>query len=158
MLLAIDVGNTNVVFALFEGRSIKARWRIATDPRRTGDEYAVWLMQLLQIEGLDRSAIKKIIVSTVVPRALHNLEVLADKYFGVKALVAGVAPVDYGMEIDVDEPRSILALRRPLTRSTLTAPTRAGSSPPGSTSRSMRWLATRPSCRASRSAAPIATA
>lgn len=111
MLLAIDVGNTNVVFALFEGRNIKARWRIATDPRRTGDEYAVWLMQLLQIEGLDRSAIKKIVVSTVVPRALHNLEVLADKYFGVKALVAGVAPVDYGMEIDVDEPRSLGADR-----------------------------------------------
>ncbi len=111
MLLAIDVGNTNVVFALFEGRTIKARWRIATDPRRTGDEYAVWLMQLLQIEGLDRTAIKKIIVSTVVPRALHNLEVLADKYFGVKALVAGIAPVDYGMEIDVDEPRSLGADR-----------------------------------------------
>ncbi|MFM6950157.1 MAG: type III pantothenate kinase [Novosphingobium sp.] len=111
MLLAIDVGNTNVVFALFEGRKIKARWRIATDPRRTGDEYAVWLMQLLQIEGLPRTAIQKIIVSTVVPRALHNLEVLADKYFGVKALVAGVAPVDYGMEIDVDEPRSLGADR-----------------------------------------------
>lgn len=111
MLLAIDVGNTNVVFALFEGRSIKARWRIATDPRRTGDEYAVWLMQLLQIEGLGRSAIKQIIISTVVPRALHNLQVLADKYFGVPALVAGVAPVDYGMEIDVDEPRSLGADR-----------------------------------------------
>lgn len=111
MLLAIDVGNTNVVFALFEGRTIKARWRIATDPRRTGDEYAVWLMQLLTIEGIDRKAIRKIIVSTVVPRALHNLEVLADKYFGVKALVAGVPPVDYGMEIDVDEPRSLGADR-----------------------------------------------
>ena len=111
MLLAIDVGNTNVVFALFDGRSIKARWRIATDPRRTGDEYAVWLMQLLQIEGFDRTVVDKIIVSTVVPRALHNLEVLADKYFGVKALVAGLAPVDYGMEIDVDEPRSLGADR-----------------------------------------------
>ena len=51
MLLAADVGNTNVVFALFDGRTIKARWRIATDPRRTGDQYAVWLLQLLQIEG-----------------------------------------------------------------------------------------------------------
>lgn len=111
MLLAIDVGNTNVVFALFEGRTIKTRWRIATDPRRTGDEYAVWLMQLLTIEGIDRSVIKKIIVSTVVPRALHNLEVLADKYFGVKALIAGQPPVDYGMEIDVDEPRSLGADR-----------------------------------------------
>ena len=54
MLLAIDVGNTNVVFALFEGRTIKSRWRIATDPRRTGDEYAVWLMQLMEIEGFAR--------------------------------------------------------------------------------------------------------
>ena len=51
MLLAIDAGNTNVVFAIYEGRAIKARWRIATDARRTGDEYAVWLMQLLSIRG-----------------------------------------------------------------------------------------------------------
>ena len=57
MLLAVDVGNTNVVFALFEGREIRARWRIATDPRRTGDEYAVWLLQLLAIEGIEREAV-----------------------------------------------------------------------------------------------------
>jgi len=68
-------------------------------------------MQLLHIEGIERAAVNKIIVSTVVPRALHNLEVLADKYFGVKALVAGIPPVDYGMEIDVDEPRSLGADR-----------------------------------------------
>ncbi len=49
MLLAVDVGNTNVVFALFEGKDIRARWRIATDGRRTGDEYATWLLQLLAI-------------------------------------------------------------------------------------------------------------
>ncbi|MBX9897763.1 MAG: type III pantothenate kinase, partial [Qipengyuania sp.] len=54
MLLVADVGNTNVVFALFDGRTIKTRWRIATDPRRTGDEYAVWLLQLLAIEGYRR--------------------------------------------------------------------------------------------------------
>ncbi|MGH6787323.1 MAG: type III pantothenate kinase [Novosphingobium sp.] len=111
MLLAIDVGNTNVVFALFEGRTIKARWRIATDPRRTGDEYATWLTQLLALEGLDREAVEAIIVSTVVPRALHNIEVLADKYFKVTPMVAGQPPADYGMEIDVDEPRSLGADR-----------------------------------------------
>lgn len=111
MLLAIDVGNTNVVFALFDGRSIKARWRIATDPRRTGDEYAVWLMQLLQIEGVDRGAISQIIVSTVVPRALHNLEVLAEKYFKTRLLVAGVGAASYAIDIDVDEPRSLGADR-----------------------------------------------
>jgi type III pantothenate kinase len=111
MLLAIDAGNTNVVFALYEGRTIKARWRIATDPRRTADEYAVWLVRLLEIEGFDRDQITQIIVCTVVPRALHNIEVLANRYFGKSPLVAGTAPVDYAIDIDVEEPRSLGADR-----------------------------------------------
>ena len=53
MLLAIDAGNTNLVFALVKSGEIKARWRIATDPRRTADEYAVWLNQLLDLEGYE---------------------------------------------------------------------------------------------------------
>ncbi|MDP8912686.1 MAG: type III pantothenate kinase, partial [Pseudomonadota bacterium] len=89
MLLAIDAGNTNLVFALLEDGVIRARWRIATDPRRTADEYAVWLHQLLQLEGHGREAIDAVIIGTVVPRALHNLEVLAVKYFGVEPLIAG---------------------------------------------------------------------
>jgi type III pantothenate kinase len=111
MLLAIDAGNTNVVFALYEGRTIKARWRIATDARRTADEYAVWLVRLMEIEGFDRSQVTQIIVSTVVPRALHNIEVLANRYFGKPILVAGTAPVDYAIDIDVEEPRSLGADR-----------------------------------------------
>ncbi len=111
MLLAIDVGNTNVVFALFDGLAIKARWRIATDPRRTGDEYAVWLMQLLTIEGFKREDVSQTIIATVVPRALHNLNVLVSKYFGHEPLVAGLAPADYAIDIDVDEPRSLGADR-----------------------------------------------
>ncbi|NWM54995.1 type III pantothenate kinase, partial [Escherichia coli] len=70
MLLAIDAGNTNVVFALLEGGEVRARWRIATDPRRTADEYAVWLSQLLGLEGYDRSDVTGVIIGTVVPRAL----------------------------------------------------------------------------------------
>ncbi len=81
MLLAIDAGNTNVVFALLDGRSIKARWRIATDPRRTADEYAVWLAQLLALEGYTRDDVTRVAIATVVPRALHNLQVLSSKYF-----------------------------------------------------------------------------
>jgi len=111
MLLAVDVGNTNVVFALLDGREIKARWRIATDARRTGDEYAVWLIQLMQLSGFDRSCVEHVIVSTVVPRALHNLEVLAQKYFGKEPWIAGQAPVEYGFRADVDEPRSLGADR-----------------------------------------------
>jgi len=111
MLLAIDAGNTNIVFALVDGGTIKARWRIATDPRRTADEYAVWLHQLLTLEGYDHKDVDAVIVATVVPRALHNLEVLASKYFGVDALIAGRAPVEWGITLDVDEPQSVGADR-----------------------------------------------
>jgi len=111
MLLAIDVGNTNVVFALFEAGEIRARWRISTDPRRTGDEYAVWLNQLLQLENLRREDVDRVIVATVVPRALHNLQVLTRKYFGVEPLIAGEPPADWGIVIDVDEPKSLDADR-----------------------------------------------
>jgi type III pantothenate kinase len=111
MLLAVDCGNTNVVFALFEGREIRTRWRIATDARRTGDEYAVWLTQLMAIEGIERSDVAAIIISTVVPRARHNLEVLAEKYFGVTPLFAGEGVAEWGIAIDVEEPRSLGADR-----------------------------------------------
>lgn len=111
MLLAIDAGNTNVVFALVKDRAIIARWRIATDPRRTADEYAVWLSQLLQLEGHDRAEIGGVIIATVVPRALHNLQTLARKYFGGEPLIAGQPPVEWGIEIDVKEPGSLGADR-----------------------------------------------
>ena len=111
MLLAIDAGNTNVVFAVYEDRAIKARWRIATDPRRTGDEYAVWLMQLLSIRGIKPKQIDQIIVSTVVPRALHNIEVLAKNYFNIDPLIAGEGAASYHIDIDVPDPRSLGADR-----------------------------------------------
>ena len=111
MLLAVDVGNTNVVFAIFDGDVMRTRWRIATDPRRTGDEYAVWLIQLMQIEGIGRDAITRVIVSSVVPRARHNLEVLATKYFNVTPLFAGEGKAAWQIAIDVEEPRSLGADR-----------------------------------------------
>src|SRR4051794_3991727 len=111
MLLAIDAGNTNLVFALVEDGAIRARWRIATDPRRTADEYAVWLHQLLALEGFTRADVTAVIIGTVVPRALHNLEVLASKYFGAEPLVAGEEPVPWGIELDVAEPKSVGADR-----------------------------------------------
>ena len=111
MLLAIDVGNTNLVFALVRGEEILARWRIATDPRRTGDEYAVWLHQLMQMQGFAREDISAVIISTVVPRALHNLTVLSQKYLGQEPLIAGQGAGDWTFAIDVDEPRSLGADR-----------------------------------------------
>ncbi|UZK70147.1 type III pantothenate kinase [Sphingomonas sp. S1-29] len=112
MLLAIDAGNTNIVFALVDAdRVIRARWRIATDPRRTADEYAVWLSQLLALEGYERSQVTGVIVGTVVPRALHNLQVLASKYFKTDAVIAGKGDAPWGIALDVDEPDAVGADR-----------------------------------------------
>jgi len=111
MLLAIDAGNTNLVFALVDAGEIKARWRIASDPRRTADQYAVWLHQLLELEGHARSDIDAVIIGTVVPRALHNLEVLAHKYFHCTPLVAGQGAAGWPIALDVDEPHSVGADR-----------------------------------------------
>jgi type III pantothenate kinase len=112
MLLAVDNGNTNVKFALVDDAgAIIQRWRIATDARRTADEYAVWLDQLLRMEGHSRSDVTAVIVATVVPRALHNLQVLSQKYFGCEALIAGRAPVEWGIALKVDEPRALGADR-----------------------------------------------
>ncbi|MEO7814609.1 MAG: type III pantothenate kinase [Sphingomicrobium sp.] len=110
MLLAIDAGNTNVVFALVDGDgTIRARWRIATDPRRTADEYAVWLHQLLAMEGFAKADVARVIIATVVPRALHNLTVLAEKYFHQAPLVAGQD--GWPIAIDVPEPQTVGADR-----------------------------------------------
>ena len=111
MLLAIDAGNTNIVFALVESGEIRARWRIATDPRRTADEYSVWLYQLLGLEGLSKADVDAVIIGTVVPRATHNLEVLASKYFGVKPLIAGQGEAAWPIALDVDEPQNVGADR-----------------------------------------------
>ena len=111
MLLAADIGNTNVVIALYEGRTLRTRWRIATDPRRTGDEYAVWLMQLLALEGFKPGEVDQVIISSVVPRAVHNLSVLSEKYFGITPLIAGEDAAQWGIEVDIEEPRSLGADR-----------------------------------------------
>ncbi|RJF85322.1 type III pantothenate kinase [Sphingomonas cavernae] len=111
MLLAIDAGNTNVVFALVKDLEIRARWRIATDPRRTADEYAVWLRQLLDLEGYGLDDISGVIIGTVVPRALHNLSVLSEKYFKTAPLVAGQGAAEWGVALDVVEPKTVGADR-----------------------------------------------
>jgi type III pantothenate kinase len=111
MLLAVDAGNTNLVFALVDGGGIKARWRIATDPRRTADQYAVWLHQLLELEGYSKGDVTAVIIGTVVPRALHNLEVLASKYFRVEPLIAGQGRAAWPLQLDVDEPQNVGADR-----------------------------------------------
>ena len=88
MLLAIDCGNTNTVFAVWDGTSFLGTWRIATDWRRTADEYFVWLTSIMQLRNVE-APIDAVIISSTVPRVVFNLRVLSDRYFGCRPLVVG---------------------------------------------------------------------
>jgi type III pantothenate kinase len=109
MLLAIDCGNTNTVFSIWDGARFVATWRIATDHKRTADEYFVWLSSLLMLTKTHVSVTEAIISSTV-PRVVFNLRVLCDRYFSCRPLVVGrpdcalpVAPrVDMGTTVGPD--------------------------------------------------------
>ncbi|HEY3912644.1 MAG TPA: type III pantothenate kinase [Stellaceae bacterium] len=104
MLLAINSGNTNVVFAVYAGDELRASWRAATNPKRTADEYAVWLTQLMALNGLARSDIDAMIVANVVPEAAFNLTGLCRRYFGSEPLIVGSPGCRLGIGIDVDMP------------------------------------------------------
>ncbi|MFC3087727.1 MULTISPECIES: type III pantothenate kinase [Tabrizicola] len=109
MLLAIDCGNTNTVFSIWDGSRFLATWRIATDHRRTADEYFVWLSSLMAIRKVE-AEITEAIISSTVPRVVFNLRVLCDRYFNCRPLVVGkpdcrlpVAPrVDQGTTVGPD--------------------------------------------------------
>lgn len=112
MLLAIDSGNTNVVFAVFsDDGTIRGEWRAATDGNRTADEFSVWLEQSMDRDGLRPGDINSSIVATVVPDNLIHLRDLCRKYFDTDPLVVGRDDVALGIDVRVDNPREVGADR-----------------------------------------------
>jgi len=103
MLLAIDSGNTNVVFAVYDGEQPRGRWRASSDARRTADEYAVWLTQLMALDGLSASDIDGAIIASVVPPTVYDLKTLCSRYFGVKPLLIGDPEVELGIEVKAQQ-------------------------------------------------------
>lgn len=103
MLLAIEQGNTNTLFAVHDGTQWVAQWRTATESTRTADEYAVWLYQLLQMNGLDFKMIDDCIISSVVPQSLFNLRKLSQRYFDKIPYVIG-DNTHLGIEVRIDKP------------------------------------------------------
>ncbi len=110
MMLVVDAGNTNIVFAVHDGETWIGRWRIATDDQRTSDEYAVWLISLFSMSGIKRESIMRAVIGTVVPAALYHLRRLCRDYFDVEPLVAR-ARLDWGFEIKIDNPDEVGADR-----------------------------------------------
>jgi type III pantothenate kinase len=111
MLLVIDAGNTNTVFAISDDTHIVGQWRMATDARRTADEYGVWLLQLLHHVGIKPERIHHAIMSSVVPQANFALRMLARQYFHTELKIVGDAGVTLGIEALIDRPREVGADR-----------------------------------------------
>jgi type III pantothenate kinase len=110
MLLAIDIGNTNVAFGVFEGETLRATWNVATDIDKTADEYAVLLLNLLPREGLNLSDIDHVSIACVVPPLLTIFEELSQRYFKISPLVIGPG-VKTGVRICTANPREVGADR-----------------------------------------------
>lgn len=102
MLLAIDCGNTNTVFAIWDGERFITNWRTATDWQRTADQYYVWLSSLMSFQKLDVE-IDEVIISSTVPRVVFNLRVFSDRYFGCRPLVVGKEGCALPVDVRVDE-------------------------------------------------------
>ncbi|MGH6985915.1 MAG: type III pantothenate kinase [Caulobacteraceae bacterium] len=103
MLLAIEQGNTNTLFAIHDGGRWIAQWRAATETQRTADEYAVWLSQLVSLSNLALADIDQAIVSSVVPQSVFNLRNLARRYLHLEPMIVG-ENVELGIEIRIDKP------------------------------------------------------
>lgn len=110
MLIAIDVGNTNSVIALFEGDNVAAQWRSSTSPTRTADEYAVWLSQLMSLAGFKLEDITECVISTVVPQSLFHFRNLSRRYFNAEPFVIGHDNIP-GVEVRIDKPAEVGADR-----------------------------------------------
>ena len=111
MLLAVDAGNTNIVFSVFDGDEAVGEWRCSNNANRTADELGVWICSLLNMQGLTAAAITEAIIATVVPAGLFNLKTLCRKYFNAEPLIVGSPDLDLGIAVKIDKPDEVGADR-----------------------------------------------
>lgn len=110
MLLAIDIGNTNIVLGVHEGKKLITHWRLLTQPERTADEYGVLISHLVSSQGIRREQIHSIIASCVVPPMIGMTQELGERFFGLSPLMVGPG-VKTGMPILYDSPKDVGADR-----------------------------------------------
>ncbi|AQS57923.1 type III pantothenate kinase [Desulforamulus ferrireducens] len=110
MILAIDIGNTNIVLGVFEDKKLLANWRLATDRNRTQDEYGVLLKELFSLSNISMQSIEGVMMSSVVPPVNGLLEAMVKKYFGLNPLIVGPG-IKTGISIKTDNPREVGADR-----------------------------------------------
>lgn len=112
MLLAMDAGNTNIIFAVFDDSgAARATWRASTEAKRTADEYAVWLTQLMALEQLAPADVDGAIIASVVPALNFALQRLCTQYFKVEPLLVGSPDCDIGVDVRIERPDQVGADR-----------------------------------------------
>jgi type III pantothenate kinase len=111
MLLAINSNNTNVKFALYDGDAAHGSWRLGTDPKRTADEYAVWITHLMALRGIAPASVTECIIASVVPETNYNLKLMCRSYFSCEPMVFGEPGVTSGTAAEVDRPEEVGADR-----------------------------------------------
>lgn len=110
MLLAFDVGNTNIVMGVFDGKKLVQNWRMKTDKDKSADEYGMLINELFTFNGLKTTDVSDVIISTVVPSISYTLQHLSIKYFNIRAIEVGPG-VKTGMVIKYDNPKTVGADR-----------------------------------------------
>lgn len=108
--MAFDVGNTNIVLGVFDGKNLIQSWRLATDKEKSADEYGMIINELFMYNGLKISDVDDVIISTVVPSISYTLQHLAIKYFNIRAIEVGPG-IKTGMIIKYDNPKQVGADR-----------------------------------------------
>lgn len=110
MLLVVDVGNTNIVFGVYENDILLYDWRIATEKNRTSDEYGLLFEQIFKYHGLCPKSVEDVIISSVVPTLMHTLSTMSVKYFDKEPIIVGPG-IKTGMSIKYDNPKEVGADR-----------------------------------------------
>lgn len=110
LLLVIDVGNTNIVFGVYDEEELLYDWRISTVKDRTSDEYGLLFEQIFKYNGIEMEELQDVIISSVVPPLMHTLPAMSIKYFKIVPMVVGPG-VKTGMNIKYDNPKEVGADR-----------------------------------------------
>ena len=106
MLLVIDIGNTNIKFGLFDGERLAHSWRLATNRKKTGDEYGASLCSLLDLAGINKDSIDGVIMSSVVPGINFTIEHMLRHYLNKTPMIVGPG-IKTGLNIKLDNPREL---------------------------------------------------
>lgn len=110
MILAVDIGNSNIVIGVYDGDDIVGNWRMVTRSEKTSDEYGIFILSLLKYNDIDKNVISSAIVSSVVPNVMHSFENALRKYFNIDPIIVGPG-IKTGITISTDNPREVGADR-----------------------------------------------